>query len=70
MLLMSMAKRIDRQREKPLGPNIDTQIERWPVERLIPRANNPRTHSRGQVALICGFNPRVWIYKPNSGRRR
>jgi ParB-like chromosome segregation protein Spo0J len=35
------------------GPNIDIQIERWPIERLIPRANNPRTHSREQVARIA-----------------
>jgi len=34
-------------------PNIDIQIERWPIERLIPRANNPRTHSREQVAQIA-----------------
>ena len=33
--------------------NIDIQIERWPIERLIPRANNPRTHSREQVANIA-----------------
>src|SRR5580658_8994840 len=33
--------------------NIDIQIERWPIERLIPRANNPRTHSREQVAHIA-----------------
>src|ERR1039458_5028323 len=32
---------------------IDIQIERWPIERLIPRANNPRTHSREQVARIA-----------------
>lgn len=32
---------------------IDIQIERWPIERLIPRANNPRTHSRAQVAQIA-----------------
>ncbi len=35
------------------SPNIDIQIERWPIERLIPRANNPRTHSREQVAAIA-----------------
>jgi hypothetical protein len=35
------------------GPNIDIQIERWPIERLIPQANNPRTHSREQVAQIA-----------------
>jgi DNA modification methylase len=31
----------------------DIQIERWPIERLIPRATNPRTHSREQVANIA-----------------
>jgi DNA modification methylase len=35
------------------GPNIDIQIERWLIERLIPRASNPRTHSREQVARIA-----------------
>lgn len=35
------------------SPNIDIQIERWPIERLIPRVNNPRTHSREQVARIA-----------------
>src|SRR5271169_5912704 len=33
--------------------NIDIQIERWPIERLLPRADNPRTHSREQVASIA-----------------
>src|SRR5271154_3771357 len=33
-------------------PKIDIQIEVWPIERLIPRVNNPRTHSREQVARI------------------
>jgi DNA modification methylase len=33
--------------------NIDIQIERWPIERLIPRVNNPRTHSRQQVNQIA-----------------
>src|ERR1035441_10220218 len=33
--------------------NIDIQVERWPIERLIPRANNPRTHSREQIANIA-----------------
>jgi DNA modification methylase len=35
------------------GPNINIQVERWPIERLIPRVNNPRTHSREQVARIA-----------------
>ena len=33
--------------------NLDIQVERWPVERLIPRATNPRTHSPQQVAQIA-----------------
>ncbi|MGD1073927.1 MAG: ParB/Srx family N-terminal domain-containing protein [Bryobacteraceae bacterium] len=33
--------------------NIDIQVERWPIDRLIPRVNNPRTHSREQVARIA-----------------
>jgi ParB-like chromosome segregation protein Spo0J len=34
--------------------NIDIKIERWPIERLIPRANNPRTHSNAQIDQIAG----------------
>lgn len=44
-----MAKRVAS--DSPL--QIGIQIERWPIERLIPRANNPRTHSRAQVASIA-----------------
>jgi ParB-like chromosome segregation protein Spo0J len=33
--------------------NIDIQIERWSIDRLIPQANNPRTHTREQVARIA-----------------
>ena len=33
--------------------NIAIQIEHWPIERLIRRDNNPRTHSREQVAQIA-----------------
>jgi len=33
--------------------NVDITIELWPIEQLIPRANNPRTHSRAQVAAIA-----------------
>ena len=31
----------------------DLQIERWPIERLIPYARNPRTHTEEQVAQIA-----------------
>src|SRR5277367_3817910 len=40
-------------------PNTDIQIERWPIERLIPRANNPRTHSSAQVAQLAA-SMREW----------
>ena len=33
--------------------NLDIQIERWPVDRLIPSGANPRTHSPEQVAQIA-----------------
>jgi DNA modification methylase len=33
--------------------NVDIQIERWPIERLIPRATNPRTHTKEQIASIA-----------------
>ena len=33
--------------------NIDLQIERWPVERLIPRATNPRTHTPAQITQVA-----------------
>jgi DNA modification methylase len=31
----------------------DLQVERWPLERLIPYARNPRTHTEAQVAQIA-----------------
>jgi DNA modification methylase len=31
----------------------DIQIERWPVDRLVPFARNPRTHTEEQVAQIA-----------------
>ena len=37
----------------PANANIDIHIELWPIERLTPRANNPRTHSREQIANIA-----------------
>jgi DNA modification methylase len=45
-----MAKHIDKT---TVLPKIDNQVELWPIEKLIPRDNNPRTHSREQVAQIA-----------------
>jgi len=45
-----------------LSPAIAKRIELWPIDRLIPYARNPRTHSDAQVAQIAasiaefGFN--------------
>src|SRR5271155_1204747 len=50
---MARLSKIAEKKHSPAPLNIDIQIERWPIERLIPRANNPRTHSREQVASIA-----------------
>ena len=36
-----------------LAKTLEIQIERWPVDRLIPSDTNPRTHSPEQVAQIA-----------------
>lgn len=36
------------------GPTDTLQVERWPIERLLPYAANARTHSDEQVAQIAG----------------
>src|SRR5260370_42584029 len=33
--------------------HIDIQVERWPIDRLIPNARNARTHSDEQVAQVA-----------------
>ena len=38
----------DRLLEPP-----EIEIERWPIDRLVPADSNPRTHSREQVAQIA-----------------
>jgi len=37
-----------------LTPALAQHIELWPLDRLIPYARNPRTHSDAQVAQIAG----------------
>src|SRR4029079_7187062 len=37
-----------------MTPQLSEQIERWPLDRLIPHARNARTHSDAQVAQIAG----------------
>jgi ParB-like chromosome segregation protein Spo0J len=34
-------------------PVINIQVERWPIERLLPRVTNPRTHTDAQIAQIA-----------------
>src|SRR4051794_40744141 len=33
---------------------LSEQLERWPLDRLVPHARNARTHSDAQVAQIAG----------------
>jgi hypothetical protein len=47
------SERISSSNHFPGPLKVDIQIERWPIERLIPRDNNPRTHSREQIAQIA-----------------
>jgi DNA modification methylase len=42
-----------KHRVPEISVSVDIQVERWRIERLIPRANNPRTHSREQIASIA-----------------
>jgi len=35
------------------SPSMASRIERWPIDRLVPHARNPRTHSDAQVAQIA-----------------
>ncbi len=37
--------------------NIDLKAEKWPIEQLIPRPTNPRTHSPEQVDSDCQNTP-------------
>ena len=36
-------------------------IEMWPIEKLIPYARNPRTHSEAQVAQIAAINNPILV---------
>ena len=41
-----------------------TRIERWSLDRLIPFARNPRTHSEAQVAQIAASIVEFGVNKP------
>jgi DNA modification methylase len=44
--------------------NLDIQIERWPLEQLIPYARNPRTHTEEQVAQIAASIAEFGFFNP------
>src|ERR1700692_150526 len=50
-----------------LTPPMAQRIEHWPLEKLIPYARNPRTHSDAQIAQIAasiaefGFNSPILV---------
>ena len=37
-----------------MPPEFPANVESWPLDRLVPHARNPRTHSEEQVAQIAG----------------
>ena len=49
------------------SPAMANRIELWPLDRLIPYARNPRTHSDAQIAQIAasivefGFNSPILV---------
>ena len=66
-----------RSTDQPLNPSLPLakDIERWPVDHLIPYARNARTHSETQIAQIAasirefGFtNPILGIPRMASSR--
>ena len=44
--------------------NLDIQIERWVIDRVIPSKANPRTHSTKQVAQIASSIRKVGFVNP------
>jgi ParB-like chromosome segregation protein Spo0J len=47
-----------------LSPALAERIERWPRDRLIPYAGNPRKHSDQQVAQIAASSAQFDFLKP------
>src|SRR5688572_25986798 len=50
-----------------LSPAMAQRIELWPVDKLVPYARNPRTHTDAQIAQIAasiaefGFNSPILV---------
>ena len=47
-----MATKADLAEAAPTPPWPADQVERWPIERLKPYANNPRLHSEADLGKI------------------
>src|SRR5215471_3673863 len=64
---MSSAPQMTVQQPGSITPALARRIELWPVDRLVPYARNPRTHSPEQVAQIAasikefGFNAPILV---------
>jgi GTP cyclohydrolase II len=43
----------------PTRPWPADRVERWPIERLIPYANNPRLHSEADLVALERYGIRV-----------
>ena len=48
-----LSTQTDPATASPTRPWPADQIERWPIERLKPYANNPRLHSKADLGKIA-----------------
>jgi hypothetical protein len=53
----------------PVRPWPAERIEHWPIERLIPYANNPRLHSEADLDKIAASILKMGVDEPGPGRR-
>ena len=44
--------------------NLEIHIKRWPTDRLMPSATNPRTHTPEQVAHIAASIQEFGFFNP------
>jgi hypothetical protein len=44
------------------------RVERWPIEKLIPYANNPRIHSEADLDKVAGIHLQMGGHDAAAGR--
>src|SRR6516162_1616104 len=53
----------------PTRPWPAERVEQWPIERLIPYADNPRLHSAADIERIAALHPEMGVDQPGPGGR-